>query len=791
MRWSSFLSTLSLTAPQSTFRAVALKDKVFAAVAIGISVMPPLYFAYLIATTCSNSLTNDYFNFVPLIDDLVSGNYHWQRLFSDLFYAGHFILIPVLWCYTNATLFHWAPELDLFLGWLIALLKVLVLFLCTKGKDNASEKWKFLIILSLIIFGGSQASVYLYGMTSMCWGLSTFAFTCGIWSLLSCRSATTGVWLMMLAGIVSSFTEGNVPPCWLAFLLVLTMSGPRPRWHLGVWSAGLAISLLPYAIGFVLKKHSGTLTTSSSSIHLEAVADLLGRIFLNHSATTGGYSQTSQVFGLLGLSFFLIYLYIIRKRILSSPPPSIITALALGLYGLSSAVLLSLVRTTIAPWYVALTSPFWIGLLIIATNCLSSSDEPNQLSDNSVASINKPALRLFGLFTCIVFAGLYVNSNFRIRDKDWFRRSHCPSSEAVLRNFRRFPTYCIENLTSGELPQYEQTANIAYILNRNSWAAGRPEQTWALQGDYVFPWVQIQQNQSADNEQVGWLRDHNIAHTEQFSAPEHLNLFVPARARLNWLIDIPAKCHTAFFATAYTTIDATSKTSAPPIKVTADGQEVQLMVTGNKISCDLQKQSGKSIAISFGCDNTKSIFDYPLLKVLRNGPDRDKRHLRPANVDALPDMKPKEISKLQMNFSDTDLWHFTDIEPIKNQADKSSTVNLSTFKILGAAPSLFYKPSVNVRLKECRYCKIEMSVPTDISPRIACLQLTLNGNELTQFRIPLLQDGQLHHYSYDMKLLPVKAMDRITALTILPLYINSNATGKEIKLGKLSFTGAD
>ncbi|MGH9760015.1 MAG: hypothetical protein ACREDR_14285, partial [Blastocatellia bacterium] len=113
------------------------------------------------------------------------------------------------------------------------------------------------------------------------------------------------------------------------------------------------------------------------------------------------------------------------------------------------------------------------------------------------------------------------------------------------------------------------------------------------------------------------------------------------------------------------------------------------------------------------------------------------------------------------------------------------------------APSLEYKPHLDLTLADYSYFYFRMRVSKNIAPNAFRIYIALDGRpgyvtppdpELwihdTPIAVPLLRDGQMHSYTFDLKLLQLDPSARLAGLKVIPIHIPPG-------YGKVSITLSD
>lgn len=742
------------------------------------SILPVLYYVFLIVTTCSDSLSNDYLAITPLITAVALGGLKGGNLIDQVFYGVHFALTPVLVSALNCVLLHWSPRAELLGGLMLAVAKTLLLWHCVKTRDRYGSAI-LLFLLSLVQFGGSQASVFLYGMTSICWGFVTTGFALSLWALVKLQNRALAITLMLTGGLVSSFTEANVPPCWLALLIPIVFWRPVKVLPFVLWLVGGLIGIAPYAY-LALCKGAGAAGHHSRVFNFAGVLDLLGRLLLNDTVTICSASKTAQLIGGLAIILAGLLLGLLYKYRTEVSRARVVTALSLILYGLGSAYILAVFRATIAPWYVSMTSLFWSGLCILLVESWSLLARKGLRHSKLLAIYS-----LIAAVSSLTLVLLYSLTNFSYRDKDWFRRSHSPSSQSVMRQYQTAPTYGIAALTAGELVDYETVMSSLATIYKHGWVANRPHQSCSLQGDFVLAKVAV--NQPLDRPGLIWIEDRDLAKSAHWDVPEHLNAYLPQSASIIWQVDVPLATSMAQLTTAVALPVVTSGASGDhKLQLQIRDADNQILLSNmdfnalkdwSSINIDLTQWRGRRISIAITAAKGEIVLRYPEVRFVLSQVLAPKPDTYPSNVQG-SEFYPKQTDQdLVFVSSDAALWHFNGLE----QVDKEPNV----FTQKSTSPSMIYAPALDIDIAKFSHFCIGVAVPNSLTSHNLCVQLTRNNADIVQFIIPLLRSDKMQNYSYDLKLCGFKYGDRITGLTVMPVYIQPAINLDKIKIGTM------
>ncbi len=720
-----------------------------------VGLLPAIRMAWQIAASGANAVSTDYIYIVPLIDRMLSGNYPWQNLLSDTFILQHICPLAILTHLANAVLFEFDNRADLWVGFVLTLSGA-GLFAGALAKSI----WQRIAVFSaitLLSFGATRTSALLYGEPAVALGLTTFGFSLGVWGLARFPQKLLGSSLMLFGGLVSSYAWGMAPPCWFAYLVVLVAQRCRSVRDYSIWALGVVLSFLPY-FGFLSVSHS-TVASGQTKIwapNIVLMLNNLGRTFSNELATRFDSLPMALSAGIAGLVLLVALLLAFRKsKIVVSSLPAMIGLCA---YGFSTCVFLSLFRNVSMPWYIPLTAIYWNGLVALAIVGLAVENRWSRL----LASLSLVGITVF-----------YCASNISYQGKNIFEMMRSPASESCLRHFQIAPTYMDLSVCSWGLMGPDVLNTLAEPMRRHGLSAFSSKQQWALQGDYALPLVTVPND--SDYTCINWIRDRDPQRAALWDAPEHLNLYIKEGNSIQWTLDIPENTVSAKLNTAVTWPQAAKDSRSeqkPPMALasialktptTAEHQIRKLSGDWQQCDLDLSKFHGKTVTLTFSAPSKSDVvFRYPAIDVSVD----KKRTVVPATADRLPsnsDLSPlfpnTTEGDLKLNPNDKSLWVSSGLTERENGWESSPAQQ----------GSILYTDTLDVPVHDYSHFFIRTSFTEDIKPpRALHVGLTLKSGKLIRFPIIVLSDGNLHSYTYDLKLLQLSSNDRIVGIQLYP-----------------------
>ncbi|HMV49383.1 MAG TPA: hypothetical protein PKD31_16615, partial [Blastocatellia bacterium] len=98
------------------------------ALAASLTLLPILNILWIVVSTGANVVSNDYYFYVGMIDLILAGKYDWHHFFRDTFIAGaHCMALPMLVRLVIVKLTDWNVYFELYTGFVLALLKLILL----------------------------------------------------------------------------------------------------------------------------------------------------------------------------------------------------------------------------------------------------------------------------------------------------------------------------------------------------------------------------------------------------------------------------------------------------------------------------------------------------------------------------------------------------------------------------------------------------------------------------------------------------------------------------------------
>lgn len=748
-----------------------------------VGLIPVAHILFLIAFTCSNSLAHDYQNVVPTVAAISEPGYNWLNFVNDTSMGPHCLLSSTLIHYCSAHLTDWNARSELFFGVFLAVLRVVLLTDCIGSNWNRLSKWVLLTTLLWLSFGTSMCSTLLFGNPCISAGVGLLGYVLALWGVSKCERRNLALFLVFAGGAISaSFGQFWALATWSTILVAVCLCKKKQPSFYVIWLLGALVSALELA----------TMAQRPTSFHprinFVGFINVLGRSFTNDIGNNCLPIQQSEIVGCVGLLFVALLAFLhLRNRTSAS---KLAVPLAMLGFGVLGALIISMSRDSIAPWYSLFAMHFWIGILSGALILIEELPYPKH------GSILRFGPRACAILPLIFVFGLYLQTNFSYKDKDFFRRTHAPCSESASRYFRTAPTYGEIALFAGQVGDIRVWSAVCEPLWRHNWSAFAPKQQWALQGDFLLSSVTVNEHEST--EATKWIDGRKLSRKRHWDDPEQLNLATDLRNRVSWQIDLPEKTKSASLNTAVTlpetrkrkaslepvffNIEILELVQAPGLNLSVPSKKLierrfQVTDSWNSIDIAIGQFAGKKLRIDFtgvpSAAEKVAILRFPTISVnvereLRTKAQSARLEVRPSNTDLSPDFPlytPEDVSFVAANDK---LFRLEGMHAIKQDSDGSVIYQLDNTSI----PSLTLAPAISINAREFSHLVLETGASSDVYPRLICVQVVVNGTSLRQLLIPMLFDNELHKYSYDLKLLELESNETITGVKILPTYLD-------------------
>lgn len=763
-----------------------------------VTALPIANIAFVLASTGADNLSNDYLQYVGLIDKILNGGYNWLNYIPDTFYRTHSVALPVLLHIANAYFFNWNIYLELAAGIVFALLRLALLFSALSADLSTRQKLLLCPAMSLLLFSNSQMSVFCYGDGALTIEMSLFGFALGLWGLTRKNQPRLAICSMLLGGLISSFSWGNGLVTWLVLLLGLLALDYRQPIAFITWGVGLALSLIPYVQALVVAPllHAAPAragTTIVSLFNWRFLINMIGWPFANDIVSHAQGLSSARAVGLFGLTFAAIGILflLLSKRVdlWRKTAPSLLLV-AHGLIGIWQ---IGVFRSLLAAWYTAVSITFWLGLIGLAcylyrfvAQCSSAEEQSRGL---------KVAVRIWCLTLPVVLIALYATTNLTYDDKTDMLYSRSPASASALRHYRTGPTYGESLIFQWGAGNPGLVELLAQPLEHHQLSVFAPHQTWSLQGDFGLDSVRLagpdmqvstaydlqppkpDSNSSSKAPQAVWTTGISNEGSLPWSDYRRLNLLMPCGDSISWTVSIPAGVKRAELRTA-AAVDRTGSKSpnstkngrrAPitftvSMKTPAAAERMLYSYTTSQNSHNwhdftvpLSSFAGQRITLRLasraphGSTTAAAVFRHPVIEIEKGNNRSEPQSVvtTPSNTDLSPDFVAVTDSDFHLDASSIALRDLGN----------------------GRLESGSLKPPEH--LDDFSHFVIEASADSAVIPRVVTIAIYAEDKDRSlNFQIPLLAESKKHLYSYDLKLLEptdgIKLSSLIVSATVAP-----------------------
>ncbi len=729
-----------------------------------LSLIPPGIVAWRIFRQVGLNPSNDEVMILPLIARILGGQYSWSHFFRDTFLNGHSEIFPTLLHLAAAKWFDWNIDLLLAIGLLLFGLKAAAIFqACTLGLEGW-RRWALLPLLSALVFSASQLSALEFEFVSIQMGLAYLGVAVAIsWSARR-GFALDGVALG--GALLATWSSGGGLIVWPLLFLGWILGGrAKPKdYGIGAWS--FVVAALPYAI-FLIRPPRLDLYSwvegHAPGIHLGLHS------FFNHSfflrviglPMTGDYNlEVAWWRGVIGVLLALAAIFRFIRS--SKKSPALIASLLFLLYGILSVWQISLFREELARWYSCPALFFWIGLLGLAWRSREGWG------------------RGWAWATFVVLAIFFLTSNLSFAGKSFYSESKNFKAESCIRDYLDAPTYCADSPFLWPPGQYPTFIRLASSLNRAGVNLFGPRQRRTLQGDFSLGKVKIVEEPRVPG--FAWSPDSK-AQGVPYDDVRPLNLFLHSPNWVEWSVQIPAAAQEAELRSAV------AISPSAPEDSKADGMLFQVWIAEEAgapklyfsrllgppdrewvpFKLSLAPWRGKKIKIRLGSDPLANwgqdwgMWRFPEIRWIQEVPSNiGLETAKPANTDLAGNIPPASAGDFLFPAPLPKYW---------SQRNQSK-----------GYPTYSYRPDVDLCLGEYGKILLKVAVPSRIYPRAARLTLQLEGESafVREIDIPLLADGSVHEYSYDLALLELNPGVRLQGLEWRPIVWDKAIAGQSI-----------
>jgi hypothetical protein len=748
-----------------------------------LTALPIAYFLYILATTGSNNLSNDYARILPLIDQILSGNYDWSFFIKDSFIVSHFQPIPILIHLLNAKLTGWNVYFELYCMVLLSVVRLFLSYQALTSLYINKIRILWLPVISLLVFSISQISNFEFGFVSVQVGLSVFGITLGVWGLVKFKKTSLALLIMVAGGILASWTSASGIMVWLAFLLGMILLGHKKILYYLVWLVTCVLVNFPYLYFLVLDRKQGVNATLQGFFNPRLVINILGRPFASGIGKTTGFLLLGEAAGWIGIIFGIIGLILIiiyRKSLLKASSPAIMLMTS----GLLAAWQTSIFRVLIAPWYTSMVIGYWIGLVGLAYLLAAYAFSKNrEFINGHNAKMLIPVIYSVGVM--VFMTSFYLKTNLTYRDKTFFMASRSPTSAACLRHYEWAPTYCERFVFQWPVNRVF-LEDFAWPLQHHNLSVFSSRQQWAMQGDMILG--KVYSPESPNTLGVEWY-DDLPGTLSPFTDHRHLNLRVAPSRSINWEVRIPENLLVAELSSGIGvgSTDQDGEISRPvtyEIYLIDEGTPKELVYSEkldnlNKrwlnFKLDLLPFQGREITLHFTVQDANnsliSLYRFPTINLVSGQKNQitERPMVQPLNTglsSKFPKMTPVDYI---FNLEGAELHGLVPV----NDA-------VYTWKVT-AAPYISATLKQPVNLADFGWISFSISASPDIPSRATRVNLYFEGKEEPiSILVPLMKDGVIYTYSYPLRMLDIPG--RLVKWQLNPVLLPSGRGENRIRL---------
>jgi len=732
-----------------------------------------------------NSLSNDFADYMYIVDKVLDGSYHWLNYLRDTFKTGHSNALPFLFHIFVAKFFGWNRFVSLSLGIGFNLVKLLLCHSLLSKDLQKPLRWVLWPILSALIFSTSQVSTFEFDFATIELGLNQLGVVLSLWGIFSYPRLGKGIVIGVLGGIIASFSRGDGIAVWPILLIGLILVGDRKKGHYILWAIGFFAAFFPYLYFLFLNPTPGEDQKMVSLVSLVNWSFFLPAIGWPFSQNFS--PEVALHRGIIGFALLIFSGIILKKgsrnNVESLGKFEFLPSYLLILYSLVNIYQISLFRKGLAPWYAGQFIFFWIGLSGISLRFFSRAIEPGEKTITKARWL----FYAWGSMSLTTLGYFYFNSNITFDDKSFYMRAHAPVSASCLRNYRSAPTYCEQSLFLWEPGQLEYLKKLAEPLERHRLSVFSKRQRWTLQGDFILENVRLVQAPSVPS--IFWTEGLSVVPGKS-SDYHHLNLFLHSPNSIEWELTLPKNLQRANFYSAVAISPEAPREGIADgvnfeVKIQEKGQPYQVYYSKymspdqrnwEPFSLSLDQFAGKTVIVQLTTNalgnnaHDWAMYRYPFVDLILDDDFENNKISeepnRPTNTDISPAFFAFRHSDLALRPSIQD--KFTDIVPYLGKIGETEI----TGWIIRADSSLNLEVPKATRLQDFSFISFGISPPPGNFPRAVNISFKFDGDDdySRSVWIPLLQEEGFHQYNYDLKLLELGGDKNIAAIKFAPSF---------------------
>ncbi|MGH9823331.1 MAG: hypothetical protein ACREDR_08780, partial [Blastocatellia bacterium] len=753
-----------------------------------LAIVPFARLVYILGTTgANNQSSDDIYLLHQFVAKVLQGGFHWRTLFNDTFHNTHSNLVPGLIYLVFARLCHLNVYALLYLGVVLAAIKLVLLYDAFTREFRQKERLAALMMwpmMSALVFSVAQMSIFELDLQTVKTGVTEAGLALAIWAIVRFPRRAIAVWLATVAALAASFSFACGLIIWPLALGAMLVVGFRKIVHYAIVSFGALLSAGPYLYFIFISREGAPEATFQGLLRVRFVFQYIGSPFYSYSDNASREASFLRVLGGVGLAAFGLAVLLLYKRFGLNAIRSAVAPLALSLFALATAWQISLFRELIAPWYATFEVDFWIGLVGLAFVMWSVRGRQSQQPAASRLRFAAPA---WSLTIGVLISACYLHANRSHSDKSFFLPTRAPVSAACLRNYGTAPTYCDDVLVKWLPTDYMYTSELGSDLAKNLLSVFAPDQQWTLQGDTIL-------------ENVRYLETVGVPRIEwspglgsEFTSPtdfRHLNLFVPTPDSVDWIVTLPKRLKSAEFRSGVAickdaVMDSTADGVTFNVFVTAGGTQNRVFHQHleaddrrwRPFNLNLAEYAGQTITIRLTSEMGKNLvgdwamYRYPRIDISMADDDRAEglpKGIVPSNTDLSPGFRAPGPGDLLVDRTGNQSWRAVEMHPVGG-ADQAPS-----WLIDGSSPALEYDAPMNEELSNYSdfYFRARLTALSENIIGAVQVYYVLDDGPLSAYRsfiVPMLYDGKVHAYTFPIRLLGVRDSSCLVGLRIVPL----------------------
>jgi hypothetical protein len=761
-----------------------------------VSLIPAIRLIWVVFTAGMNNPSNDYVTFAPTVIRFLHNGIHINDLGSTCFRNQceplTFVIMTLI-----AKFFAWNVLIEMLFSIIVTLISIFLIYFLFAGFTFSKNKVWLLIFISAIAFSFTQIASFTFGQASIYPATTLFGLTLSLLGYKFYPKSYKGLAMLIAGMLIAAWSYGAglivIPLAFVALLIRF-----RRKLFVGLWFISLLVTSIPYWEYFQYLKSGGIPETLPFTLlNYKYVIRLLGLFFSNGTgiSPTGIvqlFKTHPTIFGLAGITVFLVCIILFFGRYRFNFILDYFPHICLALFGLGSVWQISIVRSTIGPWYIIDGAPFWIGLCGIAFAILN------------MPWVEKHYLHFLKNWAVIayfcVIASLWLNSNLSYEDKTFHILSRAPASVSCLQYYQTAPTYCEGTVFQWGIGNGNAIGQFAAQLDQNHLSVFGPQQVKTLQGEYIFEdRVKI----NAPYTEISWWTGLD-GKPSRWNDYKHLDLLLPAPDSISWSVDLPEQLVSAKLVTAIgingrfpVTDTGTSKAVTFTISIRSGTKEQVLFEKTilpqphgwTPVNLSLTPYAGQHITLKFKTSGAEdetgnwTMYQFPHidLQVNFSHPTQSLpiRYV-PDNTELANEPIADQITRSVNLNPDPTLLIGTNAIQFK--------INPSAWKI-GVNPAFQLLLPRNVCLPAFSDFTISLAVAPEVTPRYLSVVFYLDNGKSISLDIPLLSDGGVHTYTYPLRLIEFNAGDRIVSAKLT--LANPNPGPYLVQFGKIELINDD